>query len=429
MTIGIVGILLFASAIAGFVVDIGVELRGWIAILIGGVGVFFVIYSIRSGLASLLRLMDIPNPMTGRMDRSKINKKLHDQRILNRGPKIVVIGGGTGLSVLLRGLKCFTSNITAIVTVGDDGGGSGKLREDLGMLPPGDIRNCILALADMEPTMEKLLQYRFQEGALKGQSFGNLLIAAMNGISENFEDAIKKISEVLAVTGNVLPVTLEDMTLYAKLENGSVIKGESDIPLKSIEQQSAIEQIFIKPKGARALKEAIEAIEQADAIILGPGSLYTSVVPNLLVKEIGETLKNASGLRFYIPNLMTQPGETDDYSLIEHINAVISHCNGLELDYVIANKEGISGFIQEKYYSEGAKFVKVTEVDRQQLKKMNIKLIERDLVDIKKDYVRHDAITLSKIIVDRVLQEKLATDRNRILDYFYIREAIKRNDN
>ena len=207
-----------------------------------------------------------------------MDKRIYDKKFLSRGPKVVVIGGGTGLSVLLRGLKLFTSNITAIVTVADDGGSSGKLREDLGMLPPGDIRNCILALADMEPTMEQLLQHRFEEGDLKGQNFGNLLIASMNDISGNFEEAIKKISDVLAVTGKVLPVTLKDITLYARLENGVVIKGESNIPEKSLELNSPIENIFIKPKNAKAVKEAVDAIYDADIVLLGPGSLYTSVI-------------------------------------------------------------------------------------------------------------------------------------------------------
>ena len=210
-----------------------------------------------------------------------LEELIDDDVILLKGPKIVVIGGGTGLSTMLRGLKNYTSNITAIVTVGDDGGGSGVLREDLGILPPGDIRNCILALARTEPLMEELLQYRFKDGRLKNQNFGNLFLAAMDGISDNFEDAVQKMSSVLAVKGKVLPVTLEDMVLEAELENGNKVRGESIIGEEVIEQDSRIKKLKIFPEDAKALDDAISAIEDADAIVLGPGSLYTSILPNL----------------------------------------------------------------------------------------------------------------------------------------------------
>ena len=207
-----------------------------------------------------------------------------------KGPKIVVVGGGTGLSTMLRGLKKHSHNITAIVTVADDGGGSGDLRNDLGMLPPGDVRNCILALANTEPVMDDLLNYRFKDGRLKGQSFGNLFLAAMNGISINFEDAVQKMSSVLAVRGQVLPVTLDYMELEAILENGNIIKGESNIPDAVIKQKSKIKELRIIPEEADALGDALIAIEEADAIILGPGSLYTSILPNLLVKDITKAI-------------------------------------------------------------------------------------------------------------------------------------------
>ena len=249
----------------------------------------------------------------------KIDNSLHME------PKVVVVGGGTGLSVLLRGLKRFTPNITAIVTVADDGGGSGVLREDLGMLPPGDIRSCLLALANTEPTMEKLFQFRFKEGRLKGQSFGNLFIAAMNEIYGSFELAIKEASNVLAVTGKVLPMTLENVTLYAILKNGQVVKGESEIPLKNKEVGSRIERIYMEPKVSYPLDEAIVAIEEADVIVLGPGSLYTSIIPNLLVNNIVGTIFDARAPKVYISNIMTQPGETDGYTVLDHVEAILKH--------------------------------------------------------------------------------------------------------
>src|SRR5699024_5543511 len=242
-----------------------------------------------------------------------------------KGPKVVVIGGGTGSSVILRGLKKYTSNITAIVTVADDGGSSGILRKDLGMLPPGDIRSCILALADTEPTMEKLFQYRFQEGSLKGQNFGNLFIAAMNEITGNFEEAIRNISDVLKVKGTVLPVTLDNIVLHGELENGECVEGESQIPIIAKEKGQRIKKISIHPPKAAPLKYAIEAINAADAIILGPGSLYTSIIPNLLVDDLPNTISRTEALKIYIPNIMTQPGETDFYNVMDHVGALLEH--------------------------------------------------------------------------------------------------------
>lgn len=423
---GLMGIFLVSISISYHLLKFNIVNSNWTSILVGLAGLGILFLSLRQGIISILDFVYYPATLTGKNGNNKLNKKIYDKKFLSRGPKIVVIGGGTGLSVLLRGLKLFTSNITAIVTVTDDGGGSGKLREDLGMLPPGDIRNCILALADMEPTMEQLLQHRFKEGDLKGQSFGNLLIASMNDISDNFEEAIKKISDVLAVTGKVLPVTLKDVTLYAKLKNGSVIKGESSIPIKCLELNSPIENIFIRPKDARAIKEAVDAIDNADLVLLGPGSLYTSVIPNLLVKNIKESLNRTKALKIYVSNVMTQPGETDNYTVYEHVDALLRHWLDASIDYVVANTGGISDVIGKKYGTEGAEVIKLTQEDKEKLRAKGIKLITEDLIDIKEDYVRHDAVKLSRIIINLVLQWKVANDRNRIIDYFYIKEIMKR---
>jgi len=322
------------------------------------------------------------------------------KNVLDKGPKVVAIGGGTGLSVLLRGLKKYTSNITAIVTVADDGGGSGILREDLGMLPPGDIRSCILALANTEPTMEKLLQFRFKEGMLKGQSFGNLFLAAMNEIYGSFEVAIKETSNVLAVTGKVLPMTLENVTLYAVLENGHVIKGESKIPLKNKELGSRIDYIYMEPKISYPLDEAITAIEEADVIALGPGSLYTSVIPNLLVNNMVGKIHSARAPKVYISNVMTQPGETDGYTVLDHVNAILKHSQEDFLDYVIANIEEIPEETLRKYIFDGSEPVVLGDSDEDILEKKGIKLIKENLVDIKNDYIRHDSMKLSQILMD-----------------------------
>ncbi|MEQ2129636.1 YvcK family protein [Caldanaerobacter subterraneus KAk] len=317
---------------------------------------------------------------------------------MRKQPRIVAIGGGTGLSTMLRGLKLFTTNITAVVTVADDGGGSGILREDLGILPPGDIRNCILALANTEPTMEQLLQYRFTEGMLKGQSFGNLFLAAMIGISNSFEEAVKRMSEVLAVSGKVLPVTVEDVRLIAELENGTIIKGESKIPEIQQKENSRIKRIYLEPSPAAPFEEVLVDILNAEAIVLGPGSLYTSVIPNLLVDGICDAIETSKAIKIYVCNIMTQPGETLGYTATDHIKALFDH--GLKsLDYVIVNKGDIPEEYRQRYIRDLSEPVKY---DKEEIEKMGIKVVEEDLVAVKQEYIRHDEQKLAEIIVDLI---------------------------
>ena len=359
------------------------------------------------------------------LDSRKMENLIYEKRLLVKGPKIVVVGGGTGLSTMLRGLKYYTSNITAIVTVADDGGGSGALREDLGMLPPGDIRNCILALADTEPLMEELLQYRFPDGRLKNQSFGNLFLAAMDGVSENFEDAVQKMSSVLAVTGKVLPVTLEDMKLVAELENGSKIEGESQIPEEAIKQKTRIRKLMIEPNDAKPLKDAIKAIEEADAIVLGPGSLYTSIIPNLLVKDIAENIRKSDAIKIYISNIMTQPGETQGFKASDHIKVLKKYGGRGIVDYVIANRGDIPSNIKEKYLKDNSQLV---DLDRKELKSLGVEIIEASLAKIEKGYVKHDSEYLAEVLVDTIMEKKLLYDRKRIIEYMYVSQKIKERE-
>ena len=353
-----------------------------------------------------------------------IEDLVDEKRVHVGGPKIVVIGGGTGLSTMLRGLKLYTNNITAIVTVGDDGGGSGKLRADLGMLPPGDIRNCILALADTEPIMEDLLQYRFTEGTLKGQSFGNLFLAAMDGISDTFEAAVQKMSSVLAVTGKVLPVTLDDMKLIAELENGNIVEGESIIPDEVIKQKSKIKNLKIEPEKAKPLLDALMAISEADAIVMGPGSLYTSIIPNLLVEDIAECINKSDAIKIYISNVMTQPGETDDFTVSDHIKTLMKYSGKNSVEYVIANNGTIPKDIEERYLSEGSKLV---ELDYDNIKDLGVKVVETDLVKITKGYVKHDSEYLAQVLMTTVLDKKLLYDKKKIMEYMYVSKKIKNN--
>ena len=314
-------------------------------------------------------------------------------------PKVVVIGGGTGQSVFLRGLKHFTKNITAIVTVADDGGGSGALREDLGMLPPGDIRNCLLALANIEPTMSEVMQYRFPEGALKGQSFGNLFIAAMTGLYDNFETAVYKMSQVFAITGKVLPVTMDNINLVAEMEDGTTIIGESNIPKEARKKRLRIKKMRLDKKNVKPLEEVLSSIEDADAIVIGPGSLYTSILPNLLVEGLIDALVKTKAPKIYISNIMTQPGETDGKNVLEHVKVLQEHAGKNFIDYVVSNNEKLPSGVFERYAKDGAELILLDNRQKEEFNEMGITYVEEKLIEIKNGYIRHDADLLSSSVL------------------------------
>ncbi|NYB73702.1 uridine diphosphate-N-acetylglucosamine-binding protein YvcK [Sedimentibacter hydroxybenzoicus DSM 7310] len=316
--------------------------------------------------------------------------------------KIVVFGGGTGLSVLLRGLKHYTKDISAIVTVADNGGGSGVLREDLGMLPPGDMRNCIIALADIEPIMLKLMQHRFKDGYLNGQSFGNLFIAAMYEIFGDYEHALKEIGSIFRLSGKVLPMTLQDTQLKAYLSNGECIVGEKDIPEFATKTDSKIDKVSLVPDICMPLDETVRDIQEADVIIIGPGSLYTSVMPNLLVKSIPDMITNSKATVFYVCNLMTQPGETDNYNVLDHVNAIIKHSNRHIIDYVIANDELIPEEQIENYKYKGSAQVIIDKEQIKTLEEMNIRVISSNFIEIRKNYIRHNSGKIGQLLLNYI---------------------------
>ncbi|MFW6034781.1 MAG: gluconeogenesis factor YvcK family protein [Halanaerobiales bacterium] len=321
----------------------------------------------------------------------EIVDQLYQEKILEQGPRVVALGGGTGLSNLLRGIKKYTSNITAVVTVADDGGSSGKLRDELDMLPPGDIRNCLVALADVEPLMKDLFQYRFSsEGHLVGHSFGNLFIASLTEILGDFEEAVKESSRVLAIKGQVLPATNENIRLGALYSDKSIKIGESVIP----ELDKKIEKVFLKPSSCKPTSEALAAIQEADIIVVGPGSLYTSILPNLLVDGIGDAIDKSKAVKYYICNVMTQPGETSGYSASDHIQAIIDHIDKNIFDRIIVNKEQGSKKLAKKYEEEGAYPV---ETDYKELNKLEIEIMEGNLLT-HEDYIRHDPEELARLI-------------------------------
>ncbi len=313
------------------------------------------------------------------------------------GPKVVAIGGGTGLSTMLRGLKQYTKNLTAIVTVADDGGGSGMLRREIGMPPPGDIRHCMESLANVEPIMQQLLTYRFKDGSLSGQSFGNLLLAALNGITGSFEEAVEQMSQVLAITGRVLPVTGADVQLEAVFENGSRVVGESSIFSFKKMQDCRIARVSLIPERPAALPSALQAIEDADLILLGPGSLYTSIIPNLLVDGVVEAICRSRALKIYVCNIMTQDGETEGYTAADHVEALLNHGAPGLVDVCLANSEAVRPGLVERYRQEDA--VPLV-VDRERFVPLGLELVERPVAAQTGNFARHSSSRLAEAIMD-----------------------------
>ena len=359
-----------------------------IGILVVALGVVLMLaatrYTIRSVIMVLLpdqseRLVDI----------------IYEKRRLGKGPNVTVVGGGHGLSVLLRGIKAATSNVTAVVTVADDGGSSGRLREEFGIIPPGDLRNCLVALADTEPLMEKLFQYRFKgKTELAGHSFGNLFIAAMNEVTGDMEQALRESSKVLAVKGQVLPASKDHVRLDAVMEDGTVVQGESNIP----EVHKQIHRVRLFPEEVQPVQSALDALANADAIILGPGSLYTSIMPNLLVDKVAETIRKSKAIKIYICNVMTQPGETDGYTASMHAKAIIDHGGKGIIDYMLVNDAPISVDMQDFYAAKGAYPV---EVDEEAINALGVGFVKADIIN-ENEVIRHDPDKLSQAVMNMV---------------------------
>ncbi|NLO74323.1 MAG: uridine diphosphate-N-acetylglucosamine-binding protein YvcK [candidate division WS1 bacterium] len=317
------------------------------------------------------------------------------------GLNMVAIGGGTGLATLLRGLKVYTENLSAVVTVADGGGSSGRLRDELGILPPGDVRNCLVALADSEPLMTRLFEYRFAEegGELGGHSFGNLLIAALSDISGNFLQALRDSRSILAIHGQVLPPTLERVTLCAKLKQGGEARGETAVAAAHGE----IEYAYLDPPAPAALPEAVEALHHADMVVIGPGSIYTSIIPNLLVPQITQTLREIRAARVYVCNVMTQPGETDNFSAVDHVQAILQHVDNQPLfDYVLLNTRRPSAEVVARYESEGAQFV---DPDERGIARLDMIPVCRDLI-AEGSWARHDPAKLATAIMQITAEHK-----------------------
>jgi uncharacterized cofD-like protein len=366
------------------------------AAILGGVGILLTVL----GIWGLMRSIVSPLVMRG----DSVMEVIYTKRYLARGPRIVAIGGGTGLSTLLRGLKRYSANITAVVTVADDGGSSGRLRQQLGIVPPGDIRNCIAALADAEPLMTQLMQYRFPAGSgLDDHAFGNLFIAAMTAITGDFEDAVRESNRVLAVRGQVLPATTVPLNLSARLASGRQLYGQ--VSLASTEEP--IEQVFIEPADVRANPEAIERILEADMIVMGPGSLFSSVLPNLLISDIRDAIGAATGLKVYVCNVATQPGETGDFTASRHLRALFSHVGDDLVDYVLLNRN-LQARRPEGWLGQPV------EVDERRLEEMHVVIVEEDVIDPNNAH-RHDPAKLATALMRLQQEDRVERPRQRRL--------------
>ena len=324
---------------------------------------------------------------------------IYQRRYLAQGHRIVVIGGGTGLSTMLRGLKAYTSNLVAIVTVTDDGGSSGKLQRQHGVLPPGDIRNCIVALADEETLMTELFQHRFDDAGegLTGHSIGNLLIAAMQDITGDFEQAVKETSKVLAIRGRVLPSTIENVSIQAELIDGTTLSGETVIA----KSPQPIRRISLVPPDVKPLREALDAIRLADAIVIGPGSVFTSIIPNLLVQGIVDAIAASKAVKIYVCNVMTQPGETGGFRASDHVKAIGDHAGKKIFNYVLVNREVPTMRLLEKYQQQGAELVS-PDVDA--IREMGYKPITGNFIS-QTDVVRHEPQKLAQAILRQVFEK------------------------
>ncbi|MCM8797255.1 MAG: YvcK family protein [Candidatus Omnitrophica bacterium] len=393
----------------------GIGIKRWI--MLGAFGVLMLIFGtshLRFDEYWLLKLLDVIIAFSGliilvlgikRLMRSFINifipasrgtelvDILYKKKQLSRGPRIVAIGGGTGLSVLLSGLKEHTANITAVVTVADDGGSSGRLRQEFDILPPGDIRNCLVALADAPALMRDLFQFRFNTNSeLSGHSFGNLFITVMTQLTGDFEKAIKETSKVLALRGQVVPSTLDKVVLFAKHNDGSTTVGENKIP----KSNKIINRVSLEPSAPQPTPDALKMIKEAQIIVLGPGSLYTSVIPNLLIKEITQAIVSSSAIKIYVCNVMTQPGETDDYTASEHIKALVAHAHPSVFDYCIVNTGEIPVETLKRYATQGSYLV---INDRRKIENMGYRVIEDDFAMVEDGVIRHNPARLAEIIV------------------------------
>ena len=357
-----------------------------------------------------------------RKETQNVNTLIFNKKVYNQGPKIVVIGGGSGLNTVLRGLKNYTDNITAIVTISDYGKTPTDSRKALQVLPLSDIRESLVALSYNEDEMEKLLNMEFKTGQLKDLTFGDIYFLAMNNIYKNFTKSIENSKEVLNITGKVLPVTLEEIKICAELDDGTVIENRDKIPEYVSETASKINRIYISPTNCNPAPGVIEAIKEADAIVIGPGSLYTNVIPNLLVKGIAKAIKESEGIKIYVSNIMTELGQTDEYTLSDHIRTINEYVGEGIVDYCIYDTGEIVPEFIKKYNLKGSDIVLP---DVQKAKDMGVKLIQRNLSKVEGNSIRHDSDVIASTIIQLICDELKFEDMQNDSQYILLNSRLK----
>lgn len=355
-------------------------------------------------------------------NKNNVNVKslIFNKTVYDKGPNIVVIGGGTGLDTVLSGLKNYTSNLTAIVTISDYGEAATTSRKELQMLPLGDVKDSIVSLAAKEGQINKLLNYEFTNGKLKGLNFSDIYFSAMKEINGNFEDSIIKSNEVLNMVGRVIPVTLDEMKIVAELANGYVVEEKSRIPEVVSEKLTKINRILISPTNCRPAPGVVEAIKNADCIVIGPGSLYTNVIPNLLVNGVTKAIKESSAIKVYISNIMTEPGQTDEYSVSDHLNAIIDHCGAGVVDYCIYDTGEIIPEFIKQYNLEGQDLV-----DQDIEKVKGIKFLQRNLSMIREGHIRHDPSLVASSIIELICDDLKYQDKQNDPQYLMLNTKLR----
>jgi uncharacterized cofD-like protein len=388
---------------------------GFLAIIIG------IIFIQKRNLEILIEAND-GNSERGKKAKVNIKSLIFNRKVYDEGPKVVVIGGGEGLNMVIRGLKKYTNNITAIVTMSDYGENPSISREYLDILPVNDIKGSIVALSDQEALMGKLMNFNFKDETFKNLNFGDIYMLAMSEIYDNISEAIRKSTEVLNITGQVLPVTLDSIKICAELTDGTTIERKSKILEVVSEKIEAINRVYISPSNCKAAPGVLEAIQDAEAIIIGPGSLYTNVLPNLLVKNVAKTIKESKAIKLYISNIMTEPGQTDNYTLSDHIRAIHAHDGRGIIDYCLADTADLIPEYVRKYNMEGSDIV---ELDASKVTSQGIKLIKRDLSCIHSGLIRHDADKVAKIIMELICNELKFKDLQNDTEYLLVESVLK----
>ena len=400
-------------SVLNLIITIALSVAGFVMVIIG------IIYSQKRVLELLIE--DTDDRITGNNKDINVNSLIFNKKIYKEGPKIVVIGGGSGLNTVLKGMKGYTNNLTAIVEMSDYGDTKKDIKDNFNLLPIEDVKQSIIALADNEEEMKKILDLRLQDG----MDFTDLFLSAMQEINGEGSKFIENISKVLNITGKILPVTLDKMNICAELDDGTIVEEKNKIADTAMQKVSKINRVYISPSNARPAPGVLEAIQEADAIVIGPGNLFTDVIPNLLIKNIAKTIKESKAIKIYIGNIMTKPGETDDFTLSDHINAIYEHANNKIIDYCIYDTgEVVPEFIR-RYNKDGADLV---EQDIQKVKELGIKVIPKDFSCIENDTIRHDPTSVADSIIELICEDLKFKDMQNNPKYIRMNKKLQENE-